>query len=163
MKRIIIVACSLALLLLSACGGNENSALMPFSSSDYQSEYLDNIVAELENAGFTNIIVEEKETPFDSKDGVVCAVTVDGSHLFREHEQHAFDVPIVVTYFVLEEKELVEEVPPEEDASEPEPPAPTVYTADAASVQQLAVDKFGFDYTDLSVVWDDFDLSLIHI
>ena len=54
------VSLLLFVLLLSACGGNENSALAPFSSSDYQGENYENVVAELRNAGFTNVTTETR-------------------------------------------------------------------------------------------------------
>lgn len=155
MKKIIIVALSLALLTLSACGGSDDAAaLVPFASNEYQGEYLDAVVAELEGAGFTNISTEALFTLSDGENGTVGTVTIDGSHLFRKLDKHAPDVPVVVSYYELEENEP--ETPPE-DTTEPEPPAPVTYTADAASIQQLASDKFGFEYDGLSVEWDDFD------
>lgn len=154
MKRMVVFFLSLFLLSLAACGeSDDKSALMPFSSSDYQGEYLENIVAELEAAGFSNIETEPLLSYSEHKDGTVGTITVNGDHLFGELDKYAADVPVIISYYELKEQEA----PTEDNTTEPDDVAPLVYTADVASIQQLAEAKFAFDYDSLSVEWDDFD------
>lgn len=154
MKRMIALLLSLFLLSLTACGGNDDSsALVPFSSSEYQGEYLENIVAELEAAGFSNIETKPLLSYSEHKDGTVGTITVNGDHLFRKLDKYVSDVPVVISYYELKEHET----PTDDTTAEPDDTTPPVYTADAASIQQLAEAKFAFDYDSLSVKWDDFD------
>lgn len=88
----------------------------------------------------------------DSNVNTVGTVTIDGSHLFSESARYKRDVPIVVSYYYLNEPE-----PPTDSTPTSEETEPAVYSADEESIKQLAEDKIGFEYNDLSVSWDDFD------
>lgn len=154
MRRRIALFLSLFLLSLSACGGSDDgSARVPFSSSEYQGEYLENVVAELKASGFSNIETKPLLSYSEHKDGTVGTITVDGDYLFRELDRYDADVPVVISYYKLEEPET----PVEDDISEPDNTTAPIYTADAESIKQLAEAKFAFEYDSLSVVWDDFD------
>ena len=156
MKKAFISVLLLSLFALSACGGNENSAYVPFSSSDYQSENYRNVISELQDAGFTNVTTEAMLTYSDSKVDTVGTVTIDGDHLFSKSARYDKDVPIVVSYYYMNEPEPSADPTPASEESEPK-----AYTADEASIRQLAEDKFGFEYSGLSVSWDDFDEAYV--
>lgn len=123
MKKLIAAGLSLLLVFLTACGGDSgSSALAPFSSSDYQGRPLEDVTAELKDAGFTAVEEETMLTYSEDKVGTVGTVTINGDHLFKKLDKYSADAPVVVSYYAMQEQ------------TEPDPvePADTSAARDAA-------------------------------
>lgn len=110
MKKNAVLFLSLVLLLsaLSACGGADGRARAPFGSGDYQGEPLEDIVSQLESAGFTNVDTKSMLTYSESEDGTVGTVTIDGSSLFRSGNAYSVDAAVVVSYYAMMEPDELE-------------------------------------------------------
>lgn len=123
MRRNRIVALSVMMLvLLTACGGNKDDEKinMPFGANDYKDTNYQDIVSQLEQAGFTNIEVvalDDLVTGWLTEDGEVEEVQADGRTTFSEDTRLAPDVKIVVTYHTFPE-DVTEEETLENELSE---------------------------------------------
>lgn len=79
MKRIVVVLSTiLALLCFAGCSSFRNPSKMPFGSTDYMGMQREEIVSQLEDAGFTNVTINEIKTTEEDKSETVASVTVDG-------------------------------------------------------------------------------------
>ena len=134
MKKIIIVLSILVFAIsLIGCGGSDepdNRINLPIASSELKdTNYLD-VMAEFEDAGFTNVRAEAMDDlvlGWFSKDGEVEEVSVDGYTSFTTSKESP-DVEIVILYHSFPEEEEVEEesTPESEVAVVPtETPEPT--------------------------------------
>ena len=122
MKRTFLpLLLTLALIVLSGCSGETAEGIkMPFSSGVCKGENYQEIIADLEEAGFTNIQVEIMDdliTGFLTKDGEVEQVSVDGEAKYDPVARYPKDVESVVTYHTFPQKDEPEEP---EEPNEPE-------------------------------------------
>ena len=96
----------------------ENGIKVPLSSKKCSGKKYEDVVQAFEDAGFTNIIVEEmKDLTKDwlKKDGTVDSVSINGSLEFKEDAVFEKDSTIRIKYHSKEEQ--VEEVSETQDAS----------------------------------------------
>jgi hypothetical protein len=116
-----VLACALIFALVlstAACGGkNEPDGLigMPGSSSDFEGETYQNVVEDLESAGFTDVETKplgDLITGWLSKPDEVDEVTVDGDGDFKIDDRFEATTRIVVSYhsFPPEDDEVEEEL-----------------------------------------------------
>lgn len=97
----VIVLCAMA----TGCTEIQNPANAPFAYNEYQGKNYEHIVAELETAGFQNIKTETMLTFSESKEYTVGSVTIDGNHTFRKGTVYEATVPVVVSYYKMQEQE----------------------------------------------------------
>lgn len=119
-KHFILIIALLISIAMTGCKKYENPANMPFNYNDWQNESTNEIVEQLEDAGFTNIQKIEKETSRASKDETVSQITVDGNNLFRKGTRYEGNVPIEITCFVLKQIDATMDIAVEGEAGEPE-------------------------------------------
>lgn len=79
----------------------ENEIAIPTSSNAYEGDNYEQVLAELENIGFTNI--ETKENPdlitgWISNEGDVDRVSIDGDYNFDEGDKFSKDAKVIITY-----------------------------------------------------------------
>lgn len=86
---------------LTGCGGGEDKVDAPFASNEYQGRSYQEVVEELETAGFENIQIKTMMTYSESKAGTVGGVTIDGDHSFFEWTAYDPTVPVIVSYYKL--------------------------------------------------------------
>ena len=116
MKRIVVVLSTiLALLCFVGCSSFRNPSKMPFGSTDYMGMQREEIVSQLEDAGFTNVTINEIKTTEEDKSETVASVTVDGKTDYQKNTTFEADAAIEVEVYVLEElpKEKIETPQPE--------------------------------------------------
>lgn len=148
--------------LLTGCVQIENPAKVPFSNSEYQGRYYQDVITDLQDAGFSNIETDTMLTYSESKAGTVGTITIDGDNLFRKDDIYEYDVTVVVSYYEMSENKPQETSAPQTTTtSEAVTIDPKEYTADAGSIEQLAKDVFGFNYDELTVEYDDFDEAFV--
>jgi hypothetical protein len=124
---VVILMCSCLGILYSLGRSSEEPDTIvkiniPASSSDFEGENYQDVVAKLENAGFTNIqtkLIDDLVFGWFTKDGEVEEVSVDGYTSFSTSSSFPEDVPIVVTYHTFPANE-------EEVAAETSTPEPTI-------------------------------------
>lgn len=107
MKRYISLVFILALIILTGCSSDtENGIKVPSSSSDYKGQNYEEVISDIEGAGFTNVnvaILDDLITGWMTKDGEVEAVSVDGDTEYNANARYSNDVEIVVTYHTFPE------------------------------------------------------------
>jgi len=107
----ILLVAILAISVLSACGSSSESdarIAMPASSKDFEGTDYQEVVSQLQSAGFTNVttaILDDLITGWLTSDGEVESVDVDGTTTFNSGTKYAPDVAIVVTYHTFPIKE----------------------------------------------------------
>ncbi len=148
MKRLIALA--LAVLVaasLAGCGGASQSgdtAKTPSSGSDLQGENYEDVMAQLEAAGFTNIEtrkIDDLITGWLTKDGEVEEVSIDGSTDFGAGRSYPSDARVVITYHTFPETESDEvetSEPAEEEAAESTASEADDVVLSAANSEELA-------------------------
>ncbi|MDR2045357.1 MAG: hypothetical protein LBQ15_13585 [Clostridium sp.] len=133
MKRTLTIALTfiLAISIMTACGeANEpdNRIGLPSSSKEYKGDNYQNVVAELQAVGFTNIetaVLDDLITGWLTSDGEVESVAVDGKTDFGAGSKYVPDTKIVVTYHTFP----VKETPDDKQTSKPsETPEATYHT-----------------------------------
>jgi hypothetical protein len=155
------IAIIVIIAVISGCNGKnqEGYVEIPFGDSDSIGQDCNEIVAELEEAGFSNITTEEENTTIQTLDGTIKSIKVNGSSVFLKGNKYAPDVAIEITYSRFQEKEEEKETQQEEVQQEEE----ITYSADADSIERMAKDLFDFEYEELSVSYDDFDEAYVVI
>lgn len=150
------------LCLLAGCGGG-NKINAPFRSSECEGKNIDNVVSELEQAGFTNIQTEPQESSVSFNDGSVIRVKIGSNSAYNTSNAWKPDVKIVIEYYEYtgEKKAELEPEKPEEEEPTGQTEAEKVYTADEGSLEEMARDLFSFEYEELSVSFDDFDEAYV--
>lgn len=103
MKRTFLpLLLTLVLVMLTGCGGETAEGIkMPFSSGVCKGEDYQEILSDLEKAGFTNVeteIIDDLITGWTTKDGEVEQVSVDGEAEYDPDARYAENVKIVITY-----------------------------------------------------------------
>lgn len=86
---------------IAGCTEIQNPANAPFAYNEYQGKNYEDIVAELEAAGFQNIKTQTMLTFSESKEYTVGGVTIDGNNTFRKGAVYEATVPVVVSYYKL--------------------------------------------------------------
>lgn len=149
--------------------GPDGKISIGVSSDDLVGENYEDVVANLENAGFTNVetaVMDDLITGWLTSDGEVESVEIDGSSIFGSDSRFAPGTKIVVTYHTFPAEA------PDAVAEEPEPapvvteePAPTVADDTEKPVEkhsdyELAYIQPGPEYslyflidTDKKIVW----------
>ena len=155
-----ILSAVIVALLLAGCTKIENPAKVPKTNIEFSAMHHDEARGALEAAGFDNIAAEHKETDKETIDGKVFSVSVDGKTDYKRNAVFESNVPVVITSYTYTAP------PTQEQESEPtaEPAAefkPENYTADAASLEKLAAELFAFDYSGMTVEWDEFDSAFV--
>lgn len=80
---------------------DEDEVKVPFSAKDLEGENYEEVIWDLENAGFLEIITKEKQdlmTGFLVKDGSVDKVSINGDSEFDEGDVFSEEAKVVVTY-----------------------------------------------------------------
>lgn len=123
MKR--IISCFLlvtTLALIAGCNDVDDGRIkMPFSSRHYSDRDYQEILVELEAAGFTNVHLEALDdlvTGWLKNDGAVEQVSIDGDITFSTDSKYPKDAMIVVTYHSFPTKEQAAVVPSELEGEE---------------------------------------------
>lgn len=103
-KIVILLGSFIVVLALTSCGGSRNregQAQVPSSARDFQRESFQDVISELENAGFTNIsteILDDLITGWLISDGSVNQVSINGNTNFRLGDWFPTYAEIIVTY-----------------------------------------------------------------
>ncbi len=97
-------------ILLTGCGGSEDDGKihMPFGSNDYDGVNYQEIVSQLEEAGFTNVKEEplgDLITGWINDEGEVDEVSVEGDTVFSTDSRYLPDTEIVVSYHTFPDEE----------------------------------------------------------
>jgi len=153
-----ILSAVIVALLLAGCTKIENPAKVPKTNIEFSAMHHDEARGALEAAGFDNIAAEHKETDKETIDGKVFSVSVDGKTDYKRNAVFESNVPVVITSYTYTAPPAPEPEPTEEPAAEFKPEN---YTADAASLEKLAAELFAFDYSGLTVEWDEFDSAFV--
>lgn len=124
-RRAIMISALAVCLMIVGCGSNENKAVVPFGNYEMPKEDYRELMTELQEAGFENITTETTTTTLDSEVGKVTKLTIDGKGLFTKMTAYEKDVPVVITYRVLQDKttsteEMTEEAAGVEEMTEEE-------------------------------------------
>jgi len=136
MKRIILLFSVLTVLLVG-CGNKEDDGKinLPFSSDDLKGENYQDVVAELENAGFTNVqtkVIDDLVFGLFTSDGEIEEVSVDGYTIFSTDSRYPADIEIVISYHTFPTDEAVES----SETSQPESTVEAVPTELAQSTPE---------------------------
>ena len=117
-KAFIPVIFILIFSLLVGCGSEDDDRIkIPSSSKNYKGANYQEVVSELQGAGFTNVqteVLDDLVTGWLTKDGEVEQVSVDGDTTFSTDSKYSADVKIIVTYHTYPEKPKKETNPKEE-------------------------------------------------
>ena len=112
MKRMLILLfCTLFCVYMFACAKNEEQlekgkSRIPCSESSFKGKQYDSVIADLGQAGFTNISSEILYDVFFgiiTKEGEVESVVIDGNKDYHKGDIVDSDIPIIVTYHLLNE------------------------------------------------------------
>ena len=102
MKRKFLVIVAILTVLLIGCSSEDDGRIhMPFGGNDYDGANYQEIVSQLEEAGFTNVRKEplgDLVTGWLNDEGEVDEVSVDGDTVFSTDSKYFPDVEIVVSY-----------------------------------------------------------------
>lgn len=136
MKRIIFLFSVLTILLVG-CGNKEDDGKinLPSSSNDLKGENYQDVVAEFENAGFTNIqtkVIDDLVLGLFTSDGEIEEVSVDGYTIFSTDSRYPADIEIVISYHTFSIDEAVES----SETSQPESTVEAVPTELAQSTPE---------------------------
>ena len=109
MKRKFLAIVAVLTVLLSGCSSEDDGKIhMPFGGNDYDGANYQEIVSQLEEAGFTNIREEplgDLVTGWLNDEGEVDEVSVDGDTVFSTDSKYLPDVEIVVSYHTFPDEE----------------------------------------------------------
>ena len=102
MKRKFLAIVAVLMVLLAGCSSEDDGKIhMPFGANDYDGVNYQEIVSQLEEAGFTNVREEplgDLVTGWLNDEGEVDEVSVDGDTVFSTDSKYLPDVEIVVSY-----------------------------------------------------------------
>lgn len=147
MKRIILLFSVLTVLLVG-CGSKEDDGKlnMPFSSNDLKGANYQEVIATLENAGFTNVqtkAIDDLVFGWLTKDGEIEEVSVDGYTTFSTDSRYAADIEIIVSYhtFPTDEVEESAEASPAVETAPTEQTQPTLETPSSVMEEIITVDN----------------------
>lgn len=128
----------LILLILPGCSNEPDERInMPSSSRNYKGANYQEVIAELQEAGFSNIetvVLDDLVMGWLTKDGEVEEVEVDGRTSFSTDTKFSSDVKIVVSYHTFpegtptESEEPKTSEPPTEVSEEPGAPEDVILT-----------------------------------
>lgn len=104
----------IASMLLVACEeeNHDNELKIPTSASEYSDAYYQDVLTELEMAGFTNIELQEIDdliTGWLTKEGEIERVSINGDTEFTGGSYYPKDAKVVISYHVFPENEEGEE------------------------------------------------------
>lgn len=98
-------------LLSAACEGtdtNDGLLSVPDSASSFEGEHYEDVIAQFEDSGFTNITARPQEdliTGWLTKEGETESVSINGETDFSSYDRFSPDANIVVTYHAFPEDE----------------------------------------------------------
>lgn len=148
--------------MLTGCGSSEDKAVVPFGNTDVLKKTHEEIRGELSEAGFENISEETITTTIDSEVGKVTKLTIDGKGIFTKLTAYEKNVPVVITYKVLQEKEALKEEPEKaETEQETEEEAATIGDVYLMITNAMAMTygsnyEASYDESGITVnVWED--------
>ncbi len=99
--------------MLVGCNNENDTRInMPSSSRDFEGAYYEDVVRELEDAGFTNVnlnVLDDLITGWMTEDGEVEQVEVDGTTTFSTDSKYDKDVKIIVTYHTFPQSKTEDE------------------------------------------------------
>lgn len=84
--------------MLAGCGGDDKIHA-PFESKNHWSEDLNDIVEQLEAAGFTNIQKEPQETESESSADRIIKIKIGSNTMWNTANAWRADVPIIIEYY----------------------------------------------------------------
>lgn len=90
------------ILMLSACGGKK--VKVPGGAEQYKGQYYETVIAELTEAGFTDVqseIVDDLTSSSNLKDGTVESVTINDNNSFEAESEFPADAVCVVVYHII--------------------------------------------------------------
>lgn len=101
MKKLTLLLLAMALCVtLTACGTPKTTS----SADGYIGTDYEEVVAQLEDAGFTNIELQEVQdltSESDMGDGEVGAISIDGATDFAKGAKFEADAPVIITYHTI--------------------------------------------------------------
>lgn len=117
--RVVFICIGILFLIAAICFGisrfyeeagkpDVNEVQVPFSSKDLKGENYEQVIIDLENAGFIEITTKENKdlvTGFITKDGSVEKVSINGDSDFEEGDIFPEEAAVVVTYHTFEDKD----------------------------------------------------------
>lgn len=115
----------LTLATITACGifmvgcGLKNPAKAPFGSTECKGMEQTEVLAELQEAGFTEVTTTEVETVSKSKDGTVESVTIDGTDDYKKDKAWESNVPVEVAEYKLKQYPVEMSVETSGESGEP--------------------------------------------
>ena len=137
-KRFIPVIFILVFSILTGCNTeNDDRIKMPSSSKNYKGANYQEVISELEGAGFTNVqteVLDDLVTGWLTKDGEVEQVSVDGDTTFSTDSRYFKNAHIVVTYHTYPEK-------PEDTSESNEEPEPSEQPTEAVDSSPITADN----------------------
>lgn len=87
---------------LTACG--EKSISMPNDSESYTGKSYEEVLYELQTAGFSNVekcAVEDLTSLSDMEDGAVESISINGDTTFSKNKKFPIDAEVIVTYHII--------------------------------------------------------------
>lgn len=105
-----IVVTTVCCALLAGCSSIKNPAAAPFSSKDSVGMAAEEVMSDLQEAGFKNITTTDEETTSKEKDGIVVSVSIDGKTDFKKNAKWEDTVPVDVTAYKLKQLDVTMEI-----------------------------------------------------
>ena len=141
----------------------EPEALAPESSSDLEGENFEDVIAQLQDAGFTNVeteVIPDLIIGFLVKDGEVEEVSIDGETDFDPDTPFAPDAPVIVAYHTFPEEEGEDESTPPIETEAPEEVLTVKNSKELAAVLRTddycdsSIGKFAREYRNRKIQFD---------
>lgn len=97
-RWIAAIMAAILCMTMAGCGGGDKINA-PFESGDYKGKSLDAIVAQLEEAGFTNIQEEPQETEMEFNADSIINIKIGSNTTWNTANAWKADVPIIIEYY----------------------------------------------------------------
>ncbi len=154
----LLVASIISIMIVGCDVKPENELRVPASSGDFKGENYQEVIDDLQSAGFTNIemdVLDDLITGWLTKDGEVEQVEIDGDSDFSKSTSYPKNVKIVITYHTFPSTETGE-VPETTESSE-ETETPEAMEASGVSGGR---NVSGFDTkTNQTITWCGIDFA----
>lgn len=100
----ILVMAVIAAFIMSKCRGVKDNVSAPLDQSEARQNTCNEVVAELEAAGFENISTEAVVTAYEENNEKVKDIKINGNVSFLKHSVFKKDAPVVIKYYKYEQK-----------------------------------------------------------
>lgn len=105
-----VAAVVLCCAMLAGCSSIKNPAKAPFSAKDCAGMTSEEVMTDLQDAGFRNITVTDEETTTKKDDGIVVEVSIDGETDYKKNAKWEDTVPVEITAYKLKQLDVTMEV-----------------------------------------------------